>query len=181
MKVSTMSFDGSRPPYRRDVACGFNHMVSRVLQSLRQRLAAWRIIHRTTVGPDTIVIGTLRRPRLAITMRAAVVLTEPTPPLLPVFLGRILADPLSPYCPRCSLPLELWHGDAGVAGPPIGYECRPCGTRTRWTPDDVLKQMHREVRRYYAHYWAQYREATRQHERGAPQAGVGGHHGRGGG
>jgi hypothetical protein len=89
-------------------------------------------------------------------------------------------DPLSPYCPRCSLPLESWHGDAGAAGPPIGYACRPCGTRTRWTPADVLRQMQREVRRHYAHYWAQYQEAIRQHERGASRAGFGGHHGRGG-
>jgi len=113
-------------------------------------------------------------------MRAAVVRTETTPPPLAMFLERMSADPLSPYCPRCSLPLELWHGDAGVAGPPIGYECRPCGTRIRWTPADVLQQMHREVRRYYAHYWAQYREAIRQHERGGSWAGVSGHHGRGG-
>jgi hypothetical protein len=92
----------------------------------------------------------------------------------------MIADPLSPYYPRCSLPLESWYGDAGAAGQPIGYECRPCGTRTRWTPADVLKQMQREVRRHYAHYWAQYREAIRQRERGASRAGLGGHHGRGG-
>lgn len=175
-----MSFDGSRPQQRPGAARGLKRTVGRLLRSLRQRLAAWRIADRTAERPDTVVIGTLRRPRLAITMRAAVVQTEPTPPPLPVFLRRILADLLSPYCPRCSLPLELWHGDAGVAGQPLGYECRPCGTRTRWTPDDVLKQMKREVRRHYAHYRAQYQEAIRQHERGSPQAGVGGHHGRGG-
>jgi tRNA(Ile2) C34 agmatinyltransferase TiaS len=92
----------------------------------------------------------------------------------------VIADPLSPYCPRCSLPLGSWYGDAEAAGPPIGYECRPCGTRTGWTPADVLKQMKREVRRHYAHYWAQYQEAIRQHERGASRTGVVGHHGRGG-
>jgi hypothetical protein len=175
-----MSFNGSRPAHRRGVARGFNHMVRRVLRSLRQGLGAWRTTHRTMERPDAVVIRTLRRPRLAIAMRAAVVPTEPTPPPLAVFLERMLADPLSPYCPRCSLPLELWYGDAGVAGQPIGYECRPCGTRTRWTPADVLKQIKREVRRHYAHYWAKYREAIHQHERGAPWAGVGGHHGGGG-
>jgi hypothetical protein len=175
-----MSFDGSRPPHRWGAARRLNHAVGRVLRSLRQRLAAWRIIHRPPERPDAVVIGTLRRPRLAITMRAAVVPTETTPPPLAVFLDRIVAHPLNPSCPRCSLPLEPWHGEAGVAGRPIGYECRPCGTRIRWTPADVLKQMQREVRRHYAHYWAQYREAIRQHERGAPRAGVGGHHGRGG-
>lgn len=156
-----MSFNESRPAHRRGVACGFNHMVRRVLRSLRQGLGAWRITHRPPERPDAVVIGTLRRPRLAIAMRASVVRAEPTPPPLAVFLERMLADPLSPYCPRCSLPLEPWHGDAGLAGPPIGYECRPCGTRIRWTPADVLKQMKREVRRHYAHYWAQYREAIR--------------------
>jgi hypothetical protein len=176
-----MSFDGSRPPQRPGPAGGLQRTVGRLLRSLRQRLAAWRIAHRAPVRPDAVVIGTLRRPRLAIAMRAAVVPTETTPPPLPVFLERLIADPLSPYCPRCSLPLESWYGDAAAAGPPIGYECRPCGTRTRWTPADVLKQMQREVRRHYAHYWAQYQEAIRQHERGAPRAGVGGHHGRGGG
>ena len=115
-----MSFDGSRPQQRRGPARGLKRTVGRLLRSLRQRLAAWRIAHRAPVRPDTVVIGTLRRPRLAIAMWAAVVLTETTPPPLPVFLERVIADPLGPYCPRCSLPLELWHGDAGVAGPPIG-------------------------------------------------------------
>jgi tRNA(Ile2) C34 agmatinyltransferase TiaS len=175
-----MSFDGSRPPHRRGIARGVNHVVRRVLRSLRQGLGAWRTTHRTTLHADAVVIGTLRRPRLAIAMRAAVVPTEPTPPPLAVFLERMIAEPLSPYCPRCSLPLERWHGDAGVAGQPLGYECRPCGTRTRWTPADVLKQMKREVRRHYVHYWAQYREAIRARECGGSRAGVSGHHGRGG-
>jgi hypothetical protein len=173
-----MSFDGSRPPHRWGAVRRLNHAVGRVLRSLRQRLAAWQITHRATVRPEAVVIGTLRRPRLAIAMWAKVVRTETTPPPLAVFLERIITDPLSPYCPRCSLPLEPWHGDARAAGQPIGYECRPCGTRTRWTPADVLKQMKREVRRQYAHYWGQYREAIRQHNLGASRAGVGGHHGR---
>lgn len=156
-----MSFDGSRLPQRQGAARGLTRTVGRVLRSLRQGLAAWRITHRRVARPDVVVIGTLRRPRLAIAMRAAVVRTESTPPPLAMFLERMIADPLSPYCPRCSLPLEPWHGEAGVAGEPIGYACRPCGTRIRWTPADVLKQMQREVRRHYAHYWAQYREAIR--------------------
>jgi hypothetical protein len=175
-----MLFDGSRPPQRPGAARGLKHTVGRLLRSLRQRLAAWRTAHRAPERPYEVVIGTLRRPRLASAMRVAVVPTETTPPPLPVFLERVIADPLSPYCPRCSLPLESWHSDAGAVGPPIGYEGRPCGTRTRWTPADVLKQMQREVRRHYAHYWAQYREAIRRRERGVSRAGVGGHHGRGG-
>jgi len=67
-------------------------------------------------------------------MRAAVVPTEPTPPPIAVFLERMLADPLSPYCPRCSLPLELWYGDAGVEGSLIGYDVVPVARRTRGTP-----------------------------------------------
>jgi hypothetical protein len=172
-----MSFDGSRPLQRQGAAHGLTRMVDRVLWSLRQGLAAWRIARRNMARPEVVVIGTLRRPRLAITLRAAVVRTETAPPPLAVFLERMIADPLSPYCPRCSLPLEPWHGDAGVAGQPIGYECRPCGTRIRWTPADVFKQMQREVRRHYAHYWAQYCEAVRSHERGRSRAGVSGHHG----
>jgi tRNA(Ile2) C34 agmatinyltransferase TiaS len=156
-----MSFDGSRPPQRQGAARAFNRTVGRVLQSLRQGLAAWRITHRTMARPDAVVIGTLRRPCLAIAIRAAVVPTESTPPPLVMFLERIVTHPLRPSCPRCSLPLEPWHGEAGVAGQPIGYACRPCGTRIRWTPADVLKQMKREVRRHYAYYWAQYREAIR--------------------
>ena len=172
-----MSFDGARLPQRQGAARSLNRTVGRVLRSLRQRLAAWGITHRTMARPDAVVIGTLRRPRLAIAMRAAVVPTETTPPPLAMFLERMIADPLSPYCPRCSLPLEPWHGEAGE---PIGYACRPCGTRIRWTPADVLKQMKREVRRHYADYWAQYREAIREPERGGSRVGVSGHHGRGG-
>jgi hypothetical protein len=97
--------------------------------------------HRRMARPDAVVIGTLRRPRLAIAIRAAVVRTETTPPPLARFLEHMLADPLSPSCPCCSLPLELWRGEAGMAGQPIGDACRPCGTRIRWTPADVLQQM----------------------------------------
>ena len=159
-----MSCDGSRPLPRQGAARGLSRTVGRVLRSLRQRLAAWRIPHRRMARLDTVVIGTLRRPRLAIALRAAVVRTETTPPPLAVFLERMITDPLSPYCPRCSLPLEPWQADARAGGVVMGYECRPCGTHLRWPPADVVKQMHREVRRHYAHYWAQYRAALRQHE-----------------
>ena len=159
-----MSFEGSRPLQRQGAARGLTHTVGRVLRSLRQGLAAWRIPHRRMARLDTVVIGTLRRPRLAIALRAAVVRTETTPPPLAVFLERMITDPLSPYCPRCSLPLEPWQADARAGGVVMGYECRPCGTHLRWPPADVVKQMHREVRRHYAHYWAQYRAAIRQHE-----------------
>jgi hypothetical protein len=175
-----MSFDRSRPPQRQGAVRGLHRTVGRLFRSLCQRLAAWRITHRRMARPEAVVIGTLRRPRLAITMRAAVVRTETTPPPLAVFLERLLADPLSPYCPRCSLPLEPWHGNAVAVGPPIGYECRPCETRIRWTPADVLKQVKREVRRHYAHYWAQYQAAIHEHERGGSRAGVIGHYRRGG-
>jgi hypothetical protein len=159
-----MSFEGSRPLQRQGAARGLTRTVGRVLRSLRQGLAAWRIPHRRMARLDTVVIGTLRRPRLAIALRAAVVRTETTPPPLAVFLERMITDPLSPYCPRCSLPLEPWQADARAGGVVMGYECRPCGTHLRWPPADVVKQMHREVRRHYAHYWAQYRAALRQHE-----------------
>jgi hypothetical protein len=114
--------------------------------------------------PEAVVIGTLRRPRLAIALRATVVRNETAPPPPAVFLERLLADPLSPYCPRCSLPLEPWHGDVGAAGTVMGYECRPCGTRLRWPPADVVKQMQREVRRHYAQYWERYQAAIEQHQ-----------------
>jgi hypothetical protein len=159
-----MSFEGSRPLQRQGAARGLTRTVGRVLRSLRQGLAAWRIPHRRMARLDTVVIGTLRRPRLAIALRAAVVRTETTPPPLAVFLERLITDPLSPSCPRCSLPLEPWQADARAGGVVMGYECRPCGTHLRWPPADVVKQMHREVRRHYAHYWAQYRAALRQHE-----------------
>jgi tRNA(Ile2) C34 agmatinyltransferase TiaS len=162
-----MSFDGSRQTRGRGEAFGIRHTIGRLFRSLLQRLAAWRFTQRSGSSPAEVVIGTLKRPRLAITIRATVVRAEPAPPPLPVFLERLVAHPLSPYCPRCSLPLEPWHGDVGVAGRPIGYECRPCGTHIRWPPADVLKQMQREVRRHYAHYWAQYQEALRPHVRGA--------------
>jgi hypothetical protein len=70
-----------------------------------------------------------------------------------------VAHPLCLYCLQCSLPLEPWQADHRAEGTPIGYECRPCGTQIRWTPADVLQQMHREVRRHYAQYWERYREA----------------------
>jgi hypothetical protein len=159
-----MSFEGSRPLQRQGAARGLTRTVNRVLRSLRQGLAAWRIPHRRMARLDTVVIGTLRKPRLAIALRAAVVRTETTPPPLAVFLERMITDPLSPSCPRCSLPLEPWQADARAGGVVMGYECRPCGTHLRWPPADVVKQMHREVRRHYAHYWAQYRAALRQHE-----------------
>jgi hypothetical protein len=162
-----MSFDGSRQTRGRGEAFGIRHMIGRLLRSLLQRFDAWRFTQRPGSHPDTVVIGTLKRSRLAVTIRATVVRAEPTPPPLSVFLERLVAHPLSPYCPRCSLPLEPWHGDVGAAGRPIGYECRPCGTHIRWPPADVLKQMQREVRRHYARYWAQYREALWLHDRGA--------------
>jgi hypothetical protein len=119
--------------------------------------------------PDTVVIGTFRTPKLAITIRATVVRTETTPPPMTLFLERIIAHPISPYCPRCSLPLERWQADHRAAKPAMGYECRPCGTQLWWKPDDVLKQLKREVRRHYPHYWARYREAIRQPSLGAPR------------
>jgi hypothetical protein len=161
-----MSCDGSRPPPRQGAAPGLNRTVGCLLRSLRQGLAAWRITPRRRARPTEVVIGTLRKPKLAIAIRATVGEAKTTPPPLPVFLKRIVVHPLSPYCPRCSLPLEPWQADARAAGTVMGYECRPCGTTLRWPPGDVVQQMHREVRRHYAHYWAQYRAAIRSHARG---------------
>jgi hypothetical protein len=160
-----MACDRSRPPQRQGAARGLTRTVGRLLRSLCQGLAAWRIPHRRMARPAEVVIGTLRKPKLTIAIRVRVVWAETTPPPVPVFLERIIAHPLSPHCPRCSLPLEPWQADARAAGTIMGYECRPCGTRLRWPPADVVQQMQREVRRHYAHYWARYQEAIRQHER----------------
>jgi hypothetical protein len=165
-----MSLDGARQPRRGGTAYGIRHTVRRVLRSLLRRLSAGRITPRQGARPAEVVIGTLRRPRLAIAIRATAVWAETTPPPMPVFLERIVAHPLRPYCPRCSLPLEPWQAEPRAEGTAMGYECRPCGTHIRWPPADVLKQMQREVRRHYAHYWEQYREAIRQHERGASRS-----------
>jgi hypothetical protein len=151
-----MPFDSARQTRGRGHAVGFRHTVFRLLRSLYQRLAAWRKTRRRGGRPAEVVIGTLRTPKLAITIRATVVRAETTPPPIAVFLQRIVAHPLSPSCPRCSLPLEPWQADARAAGTVMGYECRPCGTQLRWPPADVLRQMHREVRRHYAQYWARY-------------------------
>jgi hypothetical protein len=161
-----MLFDGSQHEPRGSRARSLRHTVVHALRSVRQRLAAWRVPYHREVLPDAVVIGTLRRPKLAIAMRVAVVPAELTPPPMREFLQRIVAHPLRPYCPRCSLPLEPWQADHRAEGTPSGYECRPCGTQIRWTPVDVLNQMKREVRRHYAQYWEQYREAICQHERG---------------
>jgi tRNA(Ile2) C34 agmatinyltransferase TiaS len=142
-----MSFDGFRLPQGRVAAGGLSRTVGRLLRSLRQGLAAWRSTQRRMACPDTVVIGTLRKPKLAIAMRATVVWAEMTPPPMPVFLERMIAHPLNPYCPRCSLPLEPWQADSRAAGTALGYACRPCGTQIRWTPADLLQQMQREVRR----------------------------------
>jgi hypothetical protein len=157
-----MPFDGSRYEPRDSKALGLRHTVVHALRSIRTRVFAWRATQRQEALPDAVVIGTLRRPKLAITIQAAVVPTETAPPPMREFLKRLVSHPLSPYCPRCSLPLEPWQADLKADGSPIGYECRPCGTQIRWTPADVLDQMQREVRRHYTHYWEQYRDAIRQ-------------------
>ena len=164
-----MPVDGVRQPPRGHERLSLRHRVFHMLRSIRTRVLARRAAPRREALPDAVIIGTLRRPKLAIAMRATVVEPEITPPPMREFLTRIMAHPLSPYCPRCSLPLELWQADLRAEGRPIGYECRPCGTQIRWTPADVLKQMHREVRRHYAQYWEQYQEAIRQRARGAPR------------
>lgn len=162
-----MPVDGSPHDPRRRAARGLTRTVGRLFRSLRQGLATWRLTPRQGSRPDTVVIGTLKRPRLAIAMRATAVWAETTPPPMPVFLERMVVHPLSPYCPRCSLPLEPWQADSRAEGTAMGYACRPCGTHIRWTPADLLQQMQREVRRHYAHYWAQYQEALQLYDRGA--------------
>ena len=164
-----MPVDGSPHDPRRRAARGLTRTVGRLLRSLRQGLAAWRSTPRRMVYPDAVVIGTLRRPRLAIVMRVTVVRTDTALPPITVFLERMVTHPLNPYCPRCSLPLEPWRADSRAEGTAMGYACRPCGTHIRWTPADLLQQMQREVRRHYAHYWTQYQEALRLYDRGAPR------------
>jgi hypothetical protein len=163
-----MSFDGDRQTRGRGEAFGIRHTISRLFRSLLPRFSAWQHTRRPGSRPAEVVIGTLRKQKLAITIRARVVWAETIPPPLPVFLERIVVHPLSPYCPRCSLPLEPWQADSRAEGTAMGYACHPCGTHIRWTPADLLKQMQREVRRHYAHYWAQYQEALRLYDRGAP-------------
>jgi hypothetical protein len=143
-----MPVDGAQQPPRGHEGLGLRHKVFHALRSVRQRLSAWRVPHHREAMLDEVVIGTLRRPKLAITMRATVVPTEITPPPIAVFLTRLVSHPLSPYCPRGSLPLEPWQADHRAEGTPSGDECRPCGTQIRWTPTDVLNQMPREVRRH---------------------------------
>jgi hypothetical protein len=143
-----MPFDGSQHDPRGGRARSLRHTVVQALRSVRTRVLAWRASPQQRSLPDAVVIGTLRRPNLAITLRAMVVRTETTPPPIAVFLTRLVSHPLSSYCPHCSLPLEPWQADARAEGRPIGYECRPCGTQIRWTPADVLQQMQREVRRH---------------------------------
>src|SRR5919204_4723232 len=164
-----MPVDGSQHDPRGSRARSLRHTVVHALRSVRQRVFAWRAAPRREALPDAVVIGTLRRPTLAIAMRVTVVPTETTPPPMREFLNRIVAHPLSPYCPRCSLPLEPWQADHRAEGTPIGYECRPCGTQIRWTPADVRDQIRREVRRHYAQYWEQYGEALRQRGGGSPR------------
>lgn len=157
----TMPVDGSRHEPTGGEAHGLRHTVLHALRSVRTHVLAWRATHHREALPDAVVIGTLRRPKLAIAIQVAVVPTETTPPPIPVFLKRVRSHPLSPYCPRCSLPLEPWQADHRAEGRPNGYACRPCGTQIRWTPADVLNQMKREVRRHYAQYWERYRAALR--------------------
>ena len=168
-RISTMPFERSQPEPRGGAALGLRHKVFHALRSVRQLLFAWWATHHQETLPDAVVIGTLRRPKLAIAMRVTVVPTEITPPPISEFLKRLVSHPLSPYCPRCSLPLELWQANHGAEGIPTGYECRPCGTQIRWTPADVRDQIRREVRRHDAQYWERYQEAIRQHARGGPR------------
>ena len=115
-----MPFDGSRHDPRGGGARGLRHTVVHTLRLVCQRLSAWRATPHREALPDAVVIGTLRRPKLAIAMRATVVPTETTPPPMREFLTRMMAHPLSPYCPRCSLPLEPWQADHRTEGTPIG-------------------------------------------------------------
>jgi hypothetical protein len=163
-----MPVDGSPHDPRRRAARGLTRMVRRVLRSLLPRFSAWPHTRRPGSRPTEVVIGTLRKPTLAIALRATAVWAETTPPPMPVFLERMVVHPLSPYCPRGSLPLEPWQADSRAEGTAMGYACRPCGTHLRWTTADLLQQMQREVRRHYAHYWAQYQEAICLHARGGP-------------
>jgi hypothetical protein len=134
-----MPVDGARQPPRDHKGLGLHHTVFHALRSVCERVFAWRATHQREALPDAVVIGTLRRPKLAIAIRVTVVPTDATQPPIHRFLERVVSHPLRPYCPRCSLPLEPWQADPRAEGRPIGYECRPCGTQIRWTPADVLQ------------------------------------------
>src|ERR687891_596994 len=94
-----MLFDGAQPQRRGGNAFGMSHLVVRVLRVLSQCLAAWWITPQLGSRPDTVVIGTLKRPRLAITIRATVVRAETTPTphaRVPRAPGRPSPQPLLP-------------------------------------------------------------------------------------
>jgi hypothetical protein len=110
------SFDGDRQTRGRGEAFGIRHTISRLFRSLLPRFSAWPHTRRPGSRPAEVVIGTLRQPKLAIAMRATAVWAETTPPPMPVFLERMVVHPLSPYCPRCSLPLEPWQAGSRVEG-----------------------------------------------------------------
>jgi hypothetical protein len=111
-----MPVDGSRHDSRGCKALGLRHTVVHAFRSIRTRVLAWRAPHRQVTLPDAVVIGTLRRPTLAIAIQAAVVPTKTAPPPMREFLTRLMAHPLSPYYPRGSLPLEPWQADHRARG-----------------------------------------------------------------
>ena len=78
-----MPFERSQHEPRGGAALGLRHTVVHALRSIRTRVLAWRATPRQEALPDAVVIGTLRRPKLAIAMRATVVPTETAPPPIP--------------------------------------------------------------------------------------------------
>ena len=78
-----MPVDGVRQPPRGHERLSLRHRVFHMLRSIRTRVLARWATHRQEALPDAVVIGTLRRPKLAIAMRATVVPTETAPPPIP--------------------------------------------------------------------------------------------------
>ena len=115
-RACIIPFDGARRDAKSGEGLGLRHKVFHALRSVDRRVLAWRATHHREALPDAVVIGTLRRPHLTIAIRATVVRTETAPPPIHVFLERVVAHPLSPYGPRCSLPLEPWQADHRAEG-----------------------------------------------------------------
>jgi hypothetical protein len=127
-----MPVDGARQQPRDHEGLSLRHQVFHMLRSIRTRVLAWRAAHRQEALPDAVVIGTLRRPKLAIAMRATVVPTETTPPPMREFLTRIVAHP-----PQ-SLLSPLLAAPGTVAGrSPGGGEADRLRVSPVWHPDPV--------------------------------------------
>jgi hypothetical protein len=61
-----------------------------------------------------------------------------------------------PYCPECSRPLDILHGDFVVDFAQMGYKCKNCNTEYEGNDRELLKDIKGEVRKNYDNYWDVY-------------------------